>query len=223
MTKSNCLSIGVGKVHVSNLGAGRPEGLGKISLLDIHVEEVGEENGMIQTILCQVFGGGSELIELVGFVAIERLVDEDGPGGGPFIGRPEGLGEPLQGLSRRPPSPPAPWTRGLRVLPIVRRSRLERTKARASLACRGPSVRKAHVAPCPPRFRLRRQPLCAEAMDFTSSSPIKSGREGKVRRRQSPVRASAKPSAAGGKGPGLASGTWARVIADFNAARKAGC
>ena len=109
MTKSNCLSIGVGKVHVSNLGAGRPEGLGKISLLDIHVEEVGEENGMIQTILCQVFGGGSELIELVGFVAIERLVDEDGPvAGGPFIGRPEGLGEPLQGLFAGDlPSPPA--------------------------------------------------------------------------------------------------------------------
>ena len=99
MAKSNCLPVGVCKVHMPYLGSGCKEAGGEIALLDIHVEEISEENGVIETVLRKVSGSGSKLIELVRFITVQRLVDEGYPvAGSPFIGGTECAGEPFERL-----------------------------------------------------------------------------------------------------------------------------
>ena len=68
--------MGIWNVDVSHFRSGGTESLPEVGFLDIHVEEVGEEDGVIQLVLIEVGCCGGELIELVGFVTIERFVDE---------------------------------------------------------------------------------------------------------------------------------------------------
>lgn len=102
MTEADGLAIGVGEVDVTDFGTGGADGVGEIDFLDIHVEEVGEKHGVLEVVLVEIVGRRSEVIELVGLVAVERFVDEgDLVATSAFVGGLEGFGEPAPRLLLR--------------------------------------------------------------------------------------------------------------------------
>ncbi len=75
------------------------DGCGEIGFLDVHVEEVGEQDDVFEGVRFDEIRTVGEAVDEVGFVAVQWLVNEGNlvlRGG--FSGDAEGVGEPFEGL-----------------------------------------------------------------------------------------------------------------------------
>ena len=78
---------------------GGADGGGEVGFLDVHVEEVGEQDDVFERVRFDEIRAVGEAVDEVGLVAVQRLVDErdvEFRGGSP--GDAEGVGEPFEGL-----------------------------------------------------------------------------------------------------------------------------
>ena len=76
MTKTHSRTVGVSEVNVSSVLACSNDRLGDVTLFDIHVEEVGKKDNIIEVIIFDVFCSFLKMIDEVCLVAVQRLVNE---------------------------------------------------------------------------------------------------------------------------------------------------
>lgn len=76
------LSVRIGEVDVAEAGGDGLEGGGEVRFLDVHVEEVGEDDGVGDGAGVEECQGVCLAVDEVGFVAVEWFVDEGDVVGG---------------------------------------------------------------------------------------------------------------------------------------------
>ena len=99
MAEAHGAAVGIGVVDVADVFACGAEGGCEIDLLDVHVEEVGQEDDVFERVRFDEIRSVREAVDEVRFVAVQRLVDERHVvfrGG--ITGDVEGVGEPFEGL-----------------------------------------------------------------------------------------------------------------------------
>ena len=76
VTKTHSRTVGVSEVNVSSVLACCNDRLGDVTLFDIHVEEVGKKDNIIEGVIFDVFGSLLKMIDEVCLVAVQRFVNE---------------------------------------------------------------------------------------------------------------------------------------------------
>ena len=69
-------AVTVGEMHVADVSASGAESIGYRRLLDVHVEEIGEQPDILGSQTLEEFRRFSQPIEQVGFITIERLIEK---------------------------------------------------------------------------------------------------------------------------------------------------
>ena len=69
-------AVGIGVMNVADVFACGAEGCGEVGFLDVHVEQIGEEDDVFQGVRFDEIRAIGKAVDEVGFVAVEWLVNE---------------------------------------------------------------------------------------------------------------------------------------------------